>query len=110
MIEHDELEDQRGLEELLRFINGDRKDKSLADKQHNSKAAKRARQKQRKVCILVAWGRGKSFKGSRVGGEGAAKMFWHILPQKCASILWHSHTIMGSFMHLSGGCKYILHI
>ena len=37
----------KGLEELINFINGT--DGSVGDKQHSAKAAKRARQKQRKV-------------------------------------------------------------
>jgi hypothetical protein len=47
--------EQKGLDELLRFINGG-KDKDAAQKaleaKQTSKAAKRARQKQRKVCLL----------------------------------------------------------
>ena len=42
----EELHDDRGLEELLRFINGDEKDGKGGA---SSKAAKRARQKQKKV-------------------------------------------------------------
>ena len=38
---------QKGLDELVRFINGS----TLEEHKKSSKAAKRARQKQRKVCI-----------------------------------------------------------
>ena len=44
--EQDPME-TKGLEELIKFINGT--DGSAGEKQHSAKAAKRARQKQRKV-------------------------------------------------------------
>lgn len=43
---HDQ-QDQRNLEELLEFIEGNQSGK----KENNKKAEKKARQKQRKVCL-----------------------------------------------------------
>ena len=55
---------ERGLDELIKFINGDGKQ---SDNKLSSKAAKRARQKQRKVCIILKW---KPSKAWKKGGRG----------------------------------------
>ena len=56
-VEQDPME-TKGLEELIKFINGT-EDNSVGGKQHSAKAAKRARQKQRKVkrwiLVLRSW-------------------------------------------------------
>jgi len=50
VIETNDPMDTKGLDELIRFINGTEEQKELsADKSMSTKAAKRARQKQRKV-------------------------------------------------------------
>ena len=48
--------EQKGLDELLSFINGTQGDKDSLDKATSAKAAKRARQKQRKVNDIEATG------------------------------------------------------
>ena len=51
-VEEDPME-QKGLEELIKFINGTDDNTGGVKQQHSAKAAKRARQKQRKVKMKL---------------------------------------------------------
>ena len=68
-----EVVDQRGVDDLLKFINGceEEEEEEEAGKMSSSKAAKRARQKQRKVSASGLLLEGQwDMRGGAVGHEG----------------------------------------